>query len=333
VFNERAEAMRKAVRMSTDGMGAYTILRQLGLTNDRSWQGLAGVLRDKDRHLIGCYRHRTREGGKKVDAGDLIPDYYPALIGEDDWLRLQNAIDGRTTAPGGERGEFCTCLFTGRITYPDGTPMVVGSLSRNAERILKPANGKRREGADYPTVKYALVEERVLRCLAETIAPDDLRPSSVCDAEDELSKVEAQLIANRMEQDEIQELVRAGKVRASLAVMTSASLQERREELTARREELKRQRAAAGADAVSEAKDLIAALAGLEGGELTAARFKLSALIRSVVKSVVVTVLANQGWRKPNECAIAITLKSGRELTYSTGRWGRVGVRVEVWDV
>src|SRR5262249_10164336 len=53
VLNERAATLRLCIQDSIDGKGVYTILRDRGLVEDASWRGLATVLRDRDKHLLG----------------------------------------------------------------------------------------------------------------------------------------------------------------------------------------------------------------------------------------------------------------------------------------
>lgn len=116
---ERVELVRRIYEMNAGGLGQMTIARTLNQEGIPSWSGGKGwhysyiqrVLRT--RAVLGEFQPCYREGDQAIPDGPLLPDYFPAIIPEALWQRVQNR--GQTARPGGPLGERVSCLFSGLV--------------------------------------------------------------------------------------------------------------------------------------------------------------------------------------------------------------------------
>ncbi|HWV02974.1 MAG TPA: recombinase family protein [Ralstonia sp.] len=111
---ERADVVRLIFQWAIEGYGKDVIAKKLNakpfppFKADTKWKekGLKGwgsssvdkVL--KNRAVLGEYQPTTRKGtpdGKKTEAGDPIPGYFPAVVSIETFYEAQSAIDGRRT--------------------------------------------------------------------------------------------------------------------------------------------------------------------------------------------------------------------------------------------
>lgn len=113
---ERADIVRRIFRLAIEGYGKGVIAKKLNAECVPSFKneveklkvkGLDGwgassvdkVLKNKA--VFGEYQPMTVQGapkGQRINAGDPIPNYFPAVISSDTFYEAQAAIDGRRTA-------------------------------------------------------------------------------------------------------------------------------------------------------------------------------------------------------------------------------------------
>lgn len=113
---ERADVVRRIFRWAIEGYGKGIIVKNLNAEGIPSFKseveklkakGLDGwgassvdkVLKNKA--VFGEYQPMTVQGapkGQRINAGDPIPNYFPAVISSDTFYEAQAAIDGRRTA-------------------------------------------------------------------------------------------------------------------------------------------------------------------------------------------------------------------------------------------
>jgi hypothetical protein len=128
-FPDRAEIVREIFQLSVAGLGGYTIANQLNAKNvpafgsSKRWDQSTINNMLRSRATIGDYqprlyqsavdrsvRYRDRKG---TPAGDVVRNYYPAVIDEGLFDRAQEARRENLASRRGRKGRLITNLFAG----------------------------------------------------------------------------------------------------------------------------------------------------------------------------------------------------------------------------
>lgn len=102
-FNERAEVIRRIYQMCADGIGKELIARHLneaGVSPFRGgdgWQASTVLFLLRDRRTIGEFQPHTKVDGVRQPIGDPIPDYFPAVVSEELFYKVQTELARRHT--------------------------------------------------------------------------------------------------------------------------------------------------------------------------------------------------------------------------------------------
>ncbi|HHA2734152.1 recombinase family protein [Stenotrophomonas maltophilia] len=182
-IQERVDVVRKIYELADAGLGRGRIVKYLnsnGFSSFRNpsegWQtsSVSKILRN--RSLIGFYQphcmyYDTATGVKKrVPDGDEVPDYYPKVIEEDLFLRV-NARQYAPIAPlVGRQGVTLTNLFTGFVyCHWCGAAMSMANKGpgRKGGRYLVCSKGRRGKDCKYRSWNYDDVEMYVLYALRQ----------------------------------------------------------------------------------------------------------------------------------------------------------------------
>jgi DNA invertase Pin-like site-specific DNA recombinase len=140
---EGKEMFLKAVDLAIGGMGVGSIIKRL---NSRHSIHVANATLRRlfnNRQSLGEYQPTKPDGkGNYVADGQPVQAFYPIILDEKKWYRLQGALGGRKKTRG-RTGKYVGNLFTGMlkhgpdnepiwITYSDGEHkrMVIGSTLR-----------------------------------------------------------------------------------------------------------------------------------------------------------------------------------------------------------
>jgi hypothetical protein len=121
VIENRADLIRRIFDDAAGGMGLFTITRRLNeekqpsFTTSRGWHQsyVARIL--KNRAVLGEFQPHKSEGEGKVPAGEVHPNYYPQIIDEDLFLRVQRGLAQRRDNGAGRKGAQVTNLFGGLL--------------------------------------------------------------------------------------------------------------------------------------------------------------------------------------------------------------------------
>ncbi len=97
-IQENVEVVKRILNMAKNGMGNNTITKTLNqegvkpFSKTDGWQPsyIQKVLRSSA--LYGDFQLKKVRGGSEVIVGDVIADYYPAVISKDEWTS-QNIVD------------------------------------------------------------------------------------------------------------------------------------------------------------------------------------------------------------------------------------------------
>lgn len=116
VIEQQATLVREIFSMSIEGFGVYkivNILNERGIKapkgGDWATTSINRILSEKQ--ILGEYQPHIRENGKRVPIGDAIPNYYPAIIGQDTFHLSSSRRKGRYVARIGRRGTTFSNLF------------------------------------------------------------------------------------------------------------------------------------------------------------------------------------------------------------------------------
>ncbi|HYT94870.1 MAG TPA: recombinase family protein [Gemmataceae bacterium] len=102
---ERVEVVQRIFRLAREGMGYARIanhMRQDGVEsfNGRSW--CRAYIRDilADRRALGEFQPVVVKDHKQVPEGDVVKDFFPAAVSEDEFLQARSGAKARTLNPG-----------------------------------------------------------------------------------------------------------------------------------------------------------------------------------------------------------------------------------------
>jgi len=304
VLNSKAPLLRQAALLSIAGYGATEIRRTLGKENARDWAGLVTCFRQ--RTLIGEYQPMKREGGKKIKTGDAIEGFYPHLLTQDEFNRLQSSLDSRRKQKA-KRGVYCTSLFTG-LTFADNRLLIIRRT--NAGKAILKARGRGKQ------LDYAVVETGLLDLFLD-LTPADLLP--VEQTADRATELQA-LIADKT--NKLEPIMAEYDLTGSAFLLKKISAYE--DQIKALETELNAEQvkcSVSKCDTLGDTQDLVAHLAGLTGQELLDARLRLLRLIATLVARIDLTI------HHSKSCGIVLTLANGREVRRGeTSKGGRYQV-------
>lgn len=304
VIEEKAAWVKRMFALAAEGCGVATIAGKLhrecpeGLTG-RGWQPsyIRSILRS--RAVLGEYQphvgtcaKRGRKATRKP-AGDPVPGYFPAVIEEAEFYRVQQALDGRKR--GGGRAAGTPNLFNG-ILYDalDGRRVVAAAA--NGRRVLVSSGALRKvPGSQFRSIRYDVFEREVLSRLAE------LRPADVLGqpgkAEDRVAELTGKLTAVNRKMDSVRARA-AEEEDVTVFLDLLADLDRRRKELAAALEKAKAEAAGQQGENVGEFTGLAALLAeAAPTDERDALRRRVRAALRRVVREMWMLVVPQGHYR------------------------------------
>ncbi len=197
VDDAKAVVVRLIFELTINGMGRSSIVRNLvdnGIKpigkNTKKWHPsfVAKIL--QGRAVLGEYHpHYKTPEGKRIPAGDPIPDYYPQVIDESTWLQAQSAIRNRMISSTGiQRGNKLRNLLTGIAQCECGASMNFvnkGSKKSNVQFYLACSDARYGNGCKYVGHRYKNIELTVLYALQNALS-SVVRESSLNTKESEL---------------------------------------------------------------------------------------------------------------------------------------------------
>lgn len=290
VVEKNADAVRRIYRMAIDGHGMAIITKRLNVEGvptigrARYWARSYVAKLLVTRAVVGEYQpHKGHAGPNRKPDGPPIPNYYPAILTEQEWYAARAAQSNRRTKAGriGKRINLFAGLL--RDARDGGTLQVLDKGAKSAGPALvnyKATMGVR--GTKYVTFPLGTFEDAVLSKLLREIDPREVLPerdgaadrvSALVGEVDEVRRRIERLKAALGADDDIKAVVE--KLR---------EWEEREAELTAELS-LARQEAATPLDgAWGEYKSLAEALA--KAGNSVETRTRLRAALRRIVSTI-----------------------------------------------
>jgi DNA invertase Pin-like site-specific DNA recombinase len=287
VVGDAADTVRAIFRLVIEGHGLRTIAKRLNaegvppIGRSKHWfqSYLAKIV--GNRAVVGEYQpHAGRGGGRRPDGGP-VPNYYPAVISEEEWSAAQAALACRRTKPG-RLGKGAINLFAGLLhSARDGGTM--HRLNRGKPRgqpVLVPYRGRQGLGrcVSFPA---RVLERAVLSCLRE-IDPREVLPWKDRGGDRVLTlSGRLQEVQDRSERIK-QKLLESPDVDALVDVLRT--LEEKHKALAEELAEARREAASPPMEAWGQCRTLIDALdRAPDQGE---ARVRLRAALRRIVDGV-----------------------------------------------
>jgi hypothetical protein len=107
VENEKADAVREAFRLAGLGIGSKNILRELNgrLARESKGYSLSWLTRTLcNRAVLGEFQpHRYAENGRRVPDGDVVPNYFPAIVTQSEFDAARAEITRKNRIPNDKR--------------------------------------------------------------------------------------------------------------------------------------------------------------------------------------------------------------------------------------
>jgi DNA invertase Pin-like site-specific DNA recombinase len=287
---ERVAIVKRIYRLARHGYGSAAIAAQLNQEAipspyGRLWSNASVLWTLRNRAAIGEFvPHRGRSGARQP-AGPPVPNYYPAVIGEDEFWAVQSAIASRLNHHG-PRGKGVRNLFTGLIwDARDGTRMHVTEKRKNDPRMISSGAMRGKKGARYLSFSFPVFEQAILSMLKEVdpmeILGQDDGPDEVLKLSGEMTKLEAAITAINAELDahgESPALYR--RVRAK---------EDEYREVAARHAKAQERAATPLSDAWGEARTLLDVLKAAK--DPTETRSRLRSVLQRIIKEIWVLVV------------------------------------------
>jgi DNA invertase Pin-like site-specific DNA recombinase len=183
VVEAKARMVRAIFQWAADGLGKARITERLnrefpeGLRG-KGWRAATVCEILRSRAVLGEFTPHVgthaRRGRKKTSrpAGEAVKGYYPAVIAEDVFYRVQTGLSGRKSGPTGGHDLGVPNLFRGLAhDAHDGHRMAL-SACRGRQFLVSAGALKKLPGCAFRTVPYAELEDAILSLLSELKAAD-----------------------------------------------------------------------------------------------------------------------------------------------------------------
>jgi len=288
-----AATVRRIYQMAEDGYGSKAITRKLNaekvpaIGRGGDWQESYVQKILTTRSILGEFQSFTGKGREKKPFGQPIPNYFPPVVSEAQFHRVQAAIKNRKRKAG-PRGEFVTNLFTGLLRdAKDGGPVVVATRT-NGKRALVSAKARRGvRGSAYLAFPMAAFEAAILDQLAEVKAQDILPETRAGDAEARVDSWSGRVHELDHKITKTRERIdRDPDIDVYLDLL--ADLERQRREAMAELDKAKQEAAGGTAEALGEMKSLAKLVADAGPDEREPLRSRLRAKLADVIEEGVV---------------------------------------------
>jgi hypothetical protein len=174
----KAEIVRAIFDLSIEGMGTYSITRHLNedlkrfptVSSAPYWNDsyIAQILRNPA--VYGNFQPKEKINGNRVAKGDLVQDYFPAIISKDKFNLTQSRIAGRTVGGAGRKGSTLSSLFSGLVKCSScGGPVLMRSkgVPPKGFKYLRCENSLKNAGCRSPAWRYEEFESAFIQFVRE----------------------------------------------------------------------------------------------------------------------------------------------------------------------
>jgi DNA invertase Pin-like site-specific DNA recombinase len=292
LISERVQVVRQIFTWASEGLGITAIVKRLnaekiapiGLKNCWAKSSVTKMLHA--RTVLGEYQpHKGRGWGKRTPIGPPVVGYYPPIISEAVFYRVQDALKRRQTDRG-PKGKNVRNLFTGlaRDARDKTTFEIVDKGAKSSGPQIVSFGARRGQtGSVYVGFPYATFEYAILRWFRE-LDPSELlerRPAAELDlsaAEDKIAALDRKIVA-------IKKKIESADDCTPLLDMV-VSLDKDRKATAATIERLKAESQNAASSDLNDVRELLERMDEMEDDELRDLRLRLKAKIRRLVNAI-----------------------------------------------
>lgn len=204
---ERVAVVKHIFELAESGYGNHAIAKKLNLSKTPTF-GRSTVWHNSyiqktltNKAVIGTFQPQRVEAGKRVNAGDEIPDYYPAVIDRNRFYKILDDREIRRLKGRGRKGKNNSNLFSGILScYKCGGPMRYidkGNVTKSGPPYLICRSSLLDKICDAEKVKYPDFEKQFIAHIRGidygTLSPDCSFNSSIKSMQEELSGLKAEL--------------------------------------------------------------------------------------------------------------------------------------------
>lgn len=305
VIEDRADTVRRIYRLANEGHGTYSITQLLnregvpafGRSNGWNESYVEKIL--KNRAVLGEYQPHTLVEGKRRPTGDVVLDYYPRVITDDEFLSVQGARRKRATYGGGRKGVELKNLFTHIATCAYcGEPMRMVDKGKGPKggRYLKCSAGVRGMGCTKKGWRYDDFERSFLFLAREVDLAGIMNAEAASKAAADLDQRIAAAVERRArletQRERFAELASDPSVGIDFIRDKLASVQSDLTETTTLLADLRDEKRAVETPAAdpNDIRRLIDDLKQMSGPAAYERRTRLANRLRAIVKSLTVAV-------------------------------------------
>jgi DNA invertase Pin-like site-specific DNA recombinase len=302
VIEERVQVVRRIFDDTAAGMGRFSVARRLNqegikpfLGRSRGWNhSYVGRILSNPA-VIGSFQPHRIVDGRRVPDGELITGYFPRVIDDATFYRVQGIIEGhRRNHVTGRRGRNVTNIFTGlaRCAYCD-SPMRyegTGFLVCYAQRHGLGCANKRWKYVHFETTFLSYVKEVDLAFVIRDDGED--RKRAMIEASISALRGEATTIEKQM--DATYELLGMAGSAASYVAEKLRQLQDRRSTIESELREREGELARTGSDrGLDDVRVLVDRVRNARDEDAYRLRSSIAARLRSTIDVVRVATIGD----------------------------------------
>ena len=307
----KAATVRKIFDLSLEGMGHFVIAKHLNenlkqyppISTSSHWAigYIAKIL--NNRSVYGQFQPKQKIDGKQIAVGDVVEDYFPAIITEDKFNLAQSRIKGRSTGAAGRKGDGLSSLFSGLVKcgHCGGSLFMRDKLSKTGSRkYLRCQNSLIGANCTAPAWRYSEFESSFIQFAREIsfndvfAGADSSARTAVLEGQAATAKVSIaelnkayETLTSRFEDPELSTKLATALMKRSVELeaeieaeqLALANIKEKIAELQVDNLDAQQKDFLANYDALLKTEDL---------GKLREIRFSMVGLLKRVVSEIVV---------------------------------------------
>lgn len=291
---DRSEIVRTIFKMTLDGQGQHAIAEHLNKTGvkpfgrGKMWHSTYVDKILMNRAVIGTLQtHKTHviDGQRKKELREAIPDYFPAVIDQETFDRVQQLKATRNPRRGRHASVPLQNIFGKLGVCPDcgGTVTRITKNQAKGWVYLACQRAKAGAGCTYKASHYSAVETAFLSNASWLLS---FPPSSRTDLDEEENATTANLDAVEVELRRLLKLVAGGDISSDMPTVRTmiADLEKNKADLTARLHELLMLKEEASGPSVAKRVERLSEALSQEAPD----RARINALLRETFSQVVI---------------------------------------------
>ncbi len=182
VVAEKAAVVKRMFRMVVKGLGVTAIAKQLNKEgvpvigtkkNCVSWERSSVRKTLHSRSVLGEYAPHTRRGGARTATGEVVENYYPKIVSEELFHKVQGILTRRKVG-GTYSTRKANNLFAGLLVAPNGSRWTYQDKSSRRRRMPPRlvCRSDTQGVTNYGTIRYDRFAENILFSIIHVMPKD-----------------------------------------------------------------------------------------------------------------------------------------------------------------